>query len=85
MLLEPIDSSCCTSKLRGEVPIEHLHWPSLFVLVRCREDLTLGGAGGRRRPRGSALAEPGSCGRAVTGCPLVLEPGCKVRQEVSSA
>lgn len=59
MLHEPIDSSCRTSKLHGKVPIKHLHWLSMFVLVRCREDLTLSGAGGEksaaslspRRPR----------------------------------
>lgn len=60
VLHEPIDSSCCTSKRRGEVPIKHLHWLSLFVLVRCRDDLTLCGAGGGMSaaslsPRGPCL------------------------------
>jgi len=56
VLQEPTDSSGCTSKLHGKAPIKHLRWRSRFVLARCREDLTLCGAGGEMSARASALA-----------------------------
>lgn len=71
MLHELIDSSCCTSKLHGKVPIKHLHWLSMLVLVRCRDDLTWCGAGGTS----AASPSPGrACGRAVVGAHACLSP-----------